>query len=72
MIRASAGRDRLSTTQHALAAAEHHSLNKRGIAPLRRKVKELTEEGQRREFAQAGEPREEHRGGAPATIKPLP
>ena len=54
------------------AAAEHHYLNDREIALLRRKVGGLTEEGQRREFAQAGEPREEHRGGAPATIKPLP
>ena len=72
MIGASAWRDRLSAAQHALAAAEHHFPNEREIALLRRKVEEPTEEGQRREFAQADEPREEHRGGAPAAIKPLP
>ena len=55
---ASEWRDRLSAAQHALAGAESHSLNEREIALLRRRVEELTEEGQRRGFAPADEPRD--------------
>ena len=53
---ASEWRDRLSAALHALAEAESHSSNEREIALLRRRVEELTEEGQRRGFTPTGKP----------------
>ena len=45
--------DRLSAALHALADAKSHFSNEREIALLRRRVEELTEEGQRRGFTPA-------------------
>ncbi|WP_140887197.1 hypothetical protein [Muricoccus nepalensis] len=53
---ASEWQSRLSAAQNALAVAENHSSNEREIAMLRRRVDELTEEGQRRAFTPAPKP----------------